>query len=178
MLATKRRILCIDNRASGNLAVFLLRRAGYEVVTADSVADALELSRGARFDLFLLNHKLIQAVGGKLCRRFGEDVPHTPLLFYSTVTYPFRQRRAIRCCTLGSRTDPVAVTEVADVISRTLNRKIGSADHVNDRATKAKSRGLRAGSKLIAGAGIGVVALLVRALLHRKDVAGQEIYRP
>jgi hypothetical protein len=133
------------------------------------------LSRGARFNLFLLNHKLIQGVGGELCRRLGEDAPHTPLLFYSTVTYPFRQRKTIRRDTLGGRTQPVAVTEVADVVSRTLNHKTGYAVGVTGKATKAKSRGLRAGSKLLAGAGIGAVALLVRALLHRKDVAGQEI---
>ena len=40
MQPTKQRILCIDNNASSNLAVYLLERVGYEVKMASSIADA------------------------------------------------------------------------------------------------------------------------------------------
>jgi CheY-like chemotaxis protein len=44
MLSVQRRILCIDNRASRNLAVYLLGLSGYEVKTASSIAEAVSLS--------------------------------------------------------------------------------------------------------------------------------------
>ncbi|HEX6622608.1 MAG TPA: response regulator, partial [Pyrinomonadaceae bacterium] len=86
--AAKRRVLCIDNRASRNLAVFLLKRAGFEVSTADSVMSATESARGAGFDLYLVNHKLLHGAGGaELCDRLRAATPHSPILSYSTVTY-------------------------------------------------------------------------------------------
>ena len=56
MRPAQQRILCIDNRASRNLAVYLLELAGYEVRTTNSIADAIKLVQGGRFDLHLLNH--------------------------------------------------------------------------------------------------------------------------
>ena len=40
MVLAQERILCVDNNASSNLAVYLLERVGYEVKTASSLADA------------------------------------------------------------------------------------------------------------------------------------------
>lgn len=45
------RILCIDSNASRNLAVYLLERAGFEVITRSSIADALKLADDEHFDL-------------------------------------------------------------------------------------------------------------------------------
>jgi CheY-like chemotaxis protein len=62
-----RSVLCVDNRASRNLALFLLRRAGYEVRAAGSVAEALRLARDGRFDLYLINQTTPGGRGRK-CR--------------------------------------------------------------------------------------------------------------
>ena len=44
MPSAQKRILCIDNNASSNLAVYLLERVGYEVKMASSIADAEKIS--------------------------------------------------------------------------------------------------------------------------------------
>ena len=62
MVPTQKRILCVDNNASSNLAVYLLERIGYEVKTASSLADAGKLAQVERFDLQLINHGLIDGL--------------------------------------------------------------------------------------------------------------------
>jgi CheY-like chemotaxis protein len=131
MTATNRRILCIDNHASRNLAVLLLERAHYEVTTAGSVPAAVELARGAHFDLFLLNHQLAEGAGAEACDELGEVAPQTPVLPYSTVTYPYRDRPAVRCGTRAAPIKPVEVSEVAGGVARVLDRRKGVAHNAS-----------------------------------------------
>ncbi len=169
--AARRRVLCIDNRASRNLAVFLLRRAGFEVSTADSVISATETARGAGFDLYLVNHKLLRgAGGGELCDRLRAATPHSPILFYSTVTYPFRRREAGRG--RGGPAEPVSVTEVAGAVSEALGGRAPSRPGPASLATgDARGGGLSTGAKVLVGAaGLAAAALLLGALAHaRRD---------
>ena len=130
--ARRGRVLCVDNRASRNLALFLLKRAGYEVVAANSLTEALELIGGARFDLHLVNHKLLRGAGGESYEKLSEAAPATPVLFYSTVTYPFRRRSAHR----GAGGAPVPVTEVA----RAVRRALGGAQERSAAAANQTSR--------------------------------------
>ena len=120
MTATNGRILCIDNHASRNLAVLLLERAHYEVATAGSVSKAVALARGAHFDLFLLNHQLAEDAGPEACDELSGVAPQTPVLPYSTVTYPFRDRPPVRCGTRASPLQPVDVSEVVGSVTRVL----------------------------------------------------------
>ena len=59
MVPAQQPILCIDNSASSSLAVYLLERNGYEVVTRSSIADAIDLTKELHFDL----HLVIKLVG-------------------------------------------------------------------------------------------------------------------
>jgi len=45
MHTAQQRILCIDNHASRNLAIYLLERVGFQVSTAGSIADGQRLAR-------------------------------------------------------------------------------------------------------------------------------------
>ncbi|HZE70940.1 MAG TPA: response regulator [Pyrinomonadaceae bacterium] len=164
MPVAKRRILCIDNRASRSLAIFLLKRAGYEVLATHSMSAALELARSTRLDLYLLNHKLLEGGGAKLCTELSGAAPHTPILLYSTVIYPFRRRPAIRCGKGGGRTKPVVVTEVAGAVARMLNAQSWCAADVPSGAVSAKHKGLSTRAKVLAGTGVGAAALLIMAL--------------
>ena len=129
MTATNGRILCIDNHASRNLAVLLLERAHYEVATAGSLPKAVELARGEHFDLFLLNHQLAEEAGAEACDGLSGVAPHTPVLPYSTVTYPFRDRPPVRCGTGAPPVRPVDVSEVAGGVSRVLSRRADGTRH-------------------------------------------------
>jgi CheY-like chemotaxis protein len=166
MAVAKRHILCIDNRASHNLAIFLLKRAGYEVLATHSMSAALELARSTRFDLYLLNHKLLEDGGAQLCTELSGAAPHTPILLYSTVIYPFRLQPAIRFGKGGGRTKPVLVTEVAGAVARMLNAQSWRAAGMPSGAVSVKHKGVSTRAKVLAGAGVGAAALLMMALVR------------
>lgn len=165
--AAGRLILCVDNRASRNLAVFLLRRAGYEVRTAGSVADALKLISDTRFDLYLVNHQLLEGASAGAGARLRAITPNTPLLAYSTVTYPFRRRRAPRRGDQLTGVQPVSVTEVTEAAARALRQQ---AEHGAGGTAQVKGRWLSPGAKMLAGAGVGAAALLFGVLIRRRGV--------
>ena len=82
MVPAYRSILCVDNNASSNLAIYLLERVGYEVRTASSLADAGKLVQVERFDLHLINHRLIDGLEIASCEKLHEFAPRSPILFY------------------------------------------------------------------------------------------------
>ena len=68
-------ILCIDNNASRNLAIYLLERVGFDVRTANSLADGIKKVQTQRFDLYLLNHDLLEGRQIESCDKLGEFAP-------------------------------------------------------------------------------------------------------
>jgi len=111
MVRAQQPILCIDNNASSNLAIYLLERAGYEVVTRSSITDAVDLTQDLHFDLHLLNHKLV-GLEIDSCDKLSKFSTRTPILFYSTVSYPYKQIQAIHCRLHGHMLEPVNVCDV------------------------------------------------------------------
>jgi DNA-binding response OmpR family regulator len=94
MLSRKRRILCADDHAD---TTFLLRtifeKEGYEVRTAQSVAESMTLAKFERFDLFLLDQNFPDGTGIRLCCGLHDLHPHIPILFFSgAASEPERQR--------------------------------------------------------------------------------------
>jgi DNA-binding NtrC family response regulator len=113
------RVLCIDNHASSNLAIYLLRLAGYEVSCVESFSSAMKLIDGPCFDLYLINDELAGS-SKKLLAQLREAMAATPVLFYSTVIYPFSPRSADQSG--NTPMTPVPVTEVAIAVNRTLGK--------------------------------------------------------
>jgi response regulator RpfG family c-di-GMP phosphodiesterase len=134
MQPTKHRILCIDNNASSNLAVYLLERVGYEVKTAISIADAEKLAEVERFDLRLINHRLVDGLEIDSCDRLDRFSPRIPILFYSTVAYPYEPIQPIHCRQHGHTMAPVYVYDVVGHTSRLLQNKKSSVDRLRRHA--------------------------------------------
>jgi CheY-like chemotaxis protein len=128
MRQNQERILCIDNNASRNLAVYLLERVGYEVITANSIADGVKLAQGEHFDLHLLNHSLVDGLEIDSCDRLHKFAPRTPILFYSSVAYPYEPIQPIRCCLHGDTMEPIYVYDVVGHASRLLKKKTRSVN--------------------------------------------------
>jgi DNA-binding NtrC family response regulator len=150
MRTAQQRILCIDNRASRNLAVYLLERAGYEVRTTNSIADAIKLVLGGCFDLHLLNHKLVDGSEIDSCDKLHESAPRTPILFYSTVLYPYHQIRAIHCRLHGHVVEPVNVCEVVEYAFRLIEKQVRPVDGTSHHLTEIKRKEFSVGSKVLA----------------------------
>lgn len=138
MVPAYRSILCVDNNASSNLAIYLLERVGYEVKTASSLADAGKLVQVERFDLHLINHRLIDGLEIASCERLHKFAPRSPMLFYSTVTYPYEQIQPIHCRQHHHEMAPVYIYDVVGHASRLLRKETGSVVQTRSQDTKTK----------------------------------------
>ena len=111
-------ILCIDNHASSNYACFLLARSGYKVTYAGFLSDALNLIHGSSYDLYVVNDELARGRHTDLFAEVRKAAGATPIVFYSTVVYPFSPRSADQS---GSTPEtPVPLTEVAIAVGRAI----------------------------------------------------------
>ena len=136
MAPAQQRILCFDNHASNNLAVYLLERVGYEVKVVSSLDDAAELAQVERFDLQLINHRLIDGLEIDSCEKLHKFAPRTRILFYSIVSYPYEQIQPIYCRQHHHTMAPVYVYDVVGHASRLLNTR--SIGHTPGQDTKSK----------------------------------------
>src|SRR5215216_1885781 len=92
-----RRILFIDDDADTcELMHIVLEPSGHEVMTAETIADALSLAEAERFDLYIIDGWLPDGSGIELCRRLRALCPTSPILFYSGVAQESEIRRAER----------------------------------------------------------------------------------
>jgi DNA-binding NtrC family response regulator len=112
------RILCIDHHASSRYACFLLARSGYKVTYASFLCDALNLIHGSSYDLYVVNDELACGPGKDLFEEVRKAAGATPIVFYSTVAYPFDPRSADQS---GSTPEtPVFLTEVVIAVGRAI----------------------------------------------------------
>ena len=133
MVLAQERILCVDNNASGNLAVYLLERVGYEVKTACSLAEASNLAQVEHFDCQLINHGLIDGLEIDSCEKLHKFAHRSPILFYSTVTYPYEKIQPIRCRQHHHTLAPTYVYDVVGDAARLLQKDTRSLDHSRGR---------------------------------------------
>ena len=82
-LTGKRILLVEDHEDTRDFLILLLEQAGCSVLTAGTVTDALKLSRGETFDLYLLDNRLPDGTGIDLCHQLRRLHPRTPILFCS-----------------------------------------------------------------------------------------------
>lgn len=73
----------------------LLGQSDYEVVTASSMADALDLIRSEKFDLYVLDKRLPDGSGLDLCRRLNQATPCVPVIFYSGDAYELHRQEGL-----------------------------------------------------------------------------------
>lgn len=84
----RKRILYIeDHEDSRHMLTALLRIAGYEMVTANTVAEGLRLAMLERFDLYILDSRFKDGTGVDLCRKIRAFHPDTPIIFYSSAAF-------------------------------------------------------------------------------------------
>lgn len=116
------KVLCIDKHASSNYTCFLLARNGYKVNCANFLCDALEMIQGSSYDICLINDELAFESDQELLNKLKQAMGATPVLFYSTVIYPFNPRLADQS---GNTPEtPVPVTEVPIAVFRTIGQSL------------------------------------------------------
>ncbi len=97
MANPKCRILCVDDhRDTSEMLQLLLSQEDYEVVTALSMEEALELSKRESFDLYVLDKRLPDGTGLDLCEQLSKLTPLVPCVLYTGDAYETHRQEALR----------------------------------------------------------------------------------
>jgi len=73
----------------------LLSLSDYDVTTAASAREALELAQSQGFDLFVLDRRLPDGMGADLCRELKQFRPEVPVILYSGDVYEIHRQEGI-----------------------------------------------------------------------------------
>jgi len=112
----KCRILCIDDhKDSAEMLCALLAQDNHEVVTAASIAEALELTKKKSFDLYVLDRRLPDGTGIELCQKLGEVCPGVPCIFYTGDVYDLHREQALAAGAEGYVSKPHIETLIETV---------------------------------------------------------------
>lgn len=96
MSLEKCKVLFIDDHEdTSEMLKLLLGQEEYEVSTAASVQEALELARTHEFDVYVLDKNLPDGSGLELCRQLNTITPGIPCVFYSGDAYDFHRTEAM-----------------------------------------------------------------------------------
>jgi DNA-binding response OmpR family regulator len=90
------RILCIDDHDdTSEMLKLILSNEDYEVVTARTGEEALQLAKSDEFDLYVLDKHLPDRNGLDLCTELNQIAPDVPCLFYSGDAYAIHRSEAL-----------------------------------------------------------------------------------
>jgi DNA-binding response OmpR family regulator len=96
MQLSKCSVLFIDDHEdTAEMLKLLLSHEDYEVSTATSFKEALELATKQDFDLYVLDKHLPDGSGLELCQRLTAITPGVPCIFYSGDAYDIHRMQAI-----------------------------------------------------------------------------------
>ena len=100
-MSQRKRILCVEDHADTSaLLKTILEKDGYEAVGASTVAEALDLARGAGFDLYLIDRWLPDGEGIELCRMIRTFDSNTPIVF---LTADARETTRVQAMAAGAQ---------------------------------------------------------------------------
>jgi CheY-like chemotaxis protein len=124
MEASKPHILHVDDDPDIRLLMAgSLSEFGYSVVTAGTVAEALQLAGEFSFSLCILDVRLPDGTGIELCRQLRRLQPGVPIVYYSAYADDGARKEALSVCGDAFLPKPVSATELEQTIAGLLDRK-------------------------------------------------------
>jgi DNA-binding response OmpR family regulator len=109
-----------DNEDSRFIITTILELAGYEVMTAVTCAEGLRLARAEVFDLYILDNRLPDRTGIRLCRQIREFDRQAPIVFYSGASREVDKQVALSAGAQVFLTKPVSAEELTATVGRLL----------------------------------------------------------
>jgi CheY-like chemotaxis protein len=104
-----------------------LREFGYVVATAATNAEALELAKRIKFDLFILDVRLPDGNGIELCQKVNQLQPNSPVVYYSAYASNEEQKAALSVAGDAYLKKPVSVRVLEQTIAELLEGKLNEA---------------------------------------------------
>ena len=96
MSQSKCRILYVDDHEdSSEMFKLLLADSDYEVHSARTVDEAIQLATAHEFDLYVLDKRLPDGSGTELCATFNRLTPGVPCIFYTGDAYEIHRQEAM-----------------------------------------------------------------------------------
>jgi CheY-like chemotaxis protein len=124
MDASKPNILHVDDDPDIRLLMAgSLSEFGYSVVTAGTVAEALQLASEFSFSLCILDVRLPDGTGIELCRQLRRLQPDVPIVYYSAYADDAARKEALSACGDAFLTKPVSATELEQTVASLLDKK-------------------------------------------------------
>ena len=118
------RILFVDDHEdTRDLMRLVLTQEQYEVVTANSMRDAVALAEKENFDLFMFDSWLPDGTGIELCKRIREMNQLTPILFYSGLAHEQNKQEALRSGAQEYLVKPVSIPELFKTVAGLISPK-------------------------------------------------------
>jgi DNA-binding response OmpR family regulator len=115
MPQSKCRVLCIDDHEdTSEMLKLLLAQEDYEVATALSCQQALDLAVAEEFDLYVLDRRLPDGSGLQLCQDLAKVTPRVPCIFYTGDAYDIHRSEALA----AGAEDYVAKPDIDRLIDR------------------------------------------------------------
>ncbi len=100
-----------------------LQEFGYDVLTAGTVNEALQLARETAFDLCILDVRLPDGTGIELCQQLRGLQPNVPIVYYTAYADDHSQQEALSVCGDAYLRKPASFTEWEKTIRDLLARK-------------------------------------------------------
>jgi CheY-like chemotaxis protein len=104
-----------------------LKEFGYVVATAATNAEALELAKRIKFDLFILDVRLPDGNGIELCQKVNQLQPDSPVVYYSAYASNEEQKAALSVAGDAYLKKPVSVRVLEQTIAELLEGKLNEA---------------------------------------------------
>src|SRR5215471_18224129 len=83
-----------DHEDSAFMFQALLQQFDYDVRTAGSAAEAMQLAQAHSFDLYVLDKRLPDLSGIELCKQLHAHTPNTPIIVYTGDAYQLVRQQA------------------------------------------------------------------------------------
>ncbi|HXG66464.1 MAG TPA: response regulator [Blastocatellia bacterium] len=129
MYSQRKRILYVDDDAdTREVIVLLLEMNGYEAKAVATIAEGLEMARGERFDLYLLDRRFPDGDGIELCRQIRFFDADTPIVFFSALAYESDRQRGLRAGAQAYLIKPFDEEAFFATISRLLEDREATDD--------------------------------------------------
>lgn len=120
----KPRILHVDDDPDVRLLMAgSLQEFGYDVLTAGTVNEALQLAKETAFDLCILDVRLPDGTGIELCQQLRGLQANVPIVYYTAYADDHSQQEALSVCGDAYLRKPASFTEWEKTIRDLLARK-------------------------------------------------------
>ena len=114
-------ILYVENHNdSREMLTLMLTGVGYAMSTATSIADGLISARRKHFDLYILDSKLADGNGIELCLQIRAFDALTPIIFYSSLAYPWNIKAGLDAGAQAYLTKPMGIYTITQTIAGLL----------------------------------------------------------